>query len=225
MKKLLIILAATTISIVSCKKDEGTPAPTTSKVLVVHASPNAPAVDILVDNQEVDSSLAYLENTGYLTVNGGTRNVKVNVANTATTVINANVTFDAGKSYSVFAVDSVSKISAVVLLDSFATPTSTQSIVRFVHLSPNAPAVNVTVAGTTTSLFTGVAFKNAQITTITTPSTAIILNVSLTSDPTNTVLSVPNVTLVGGKIYTIYARGFAGATGATALGASIIANN
>jgi hypothetical protein len=178
-----------------------------------------------VDNQEVDSSLAYLENTGYLTVGAGTRNLKVNVANTTTTVINANVPFVAGKSYSVFAVDSVSKISPLLLLDSFATPTSTQSIVRFVHLSPNAPAVNVSVAGTTTTLFSGVTFKNSQVTTITTPSAAVTLNVSLTSNPAATVLSVPNVTLVGGKIYTIYARGFVGATGTTELGASILANN
>lgn len=224
MKKVFFLLAIAATSIVGCKKDEGTSTPTTAKVLVVHTSPNAPDVDILVDNQKVDS-LTYLENTGYLTVNGGSRNVKVNVKNTTTTVINANVNFVAGKSYSVFAVDSVSKIAPLVFLDSFAVPSSTQSIVRFIHLSPNAPAVNVKVAGSSSNLFSNVSFKEGQTTTITTPGSAISLEVALTSNPSSAVLTVPNVSLTGGKIYTIYARGFAGASGASALNASIIANN
>jgi hypothetical protein len=40
-------------------------------------------VDLLVDNQKVNQQpLTFPQNTGYLSVNAGTRNVKVNVAGT-----------------------------------------------------------------------------------------------------------------------------------------------
>jgi hypothetical protein len=43
---------------------------------------------------------------------------------------------------------------------------------------------------------------------------------------TNTVvLALPNITLTAGKLYTVFAKGFLGGTGAQALGAQIIANN
>jgi len=51
-----------------------TPPATTSKVKVVHTSPDAPRVDILLDNAFVDT-LSF-QNTSYLNVNSGSRNVK-----------------------------------------------------------------------------------------------------------------------------------------------------
>lgn len=38
-------------------------------------------------------------------------------------------------------------------------------------------------------------------------------------------LLYPPITLVAGKIYTVYAKGFLGGTGVQALGAEIISNN
>jgi hypothetical protein len=42
---------------------------------------------------------------------------------------------------------------------------------------------------------------------------------------TPAILTIPNVTLTAGKIYTVFAKGFLGGTGAQALGAQIIMNN
>jgi hypothetical protein len=38
-------------------------------------------------------------------------------------------------------------------------------------------------------------------------------------------LSLPNVMLTAGKIYTVFAKGFVGGTGMQALGAQVITNN
>ena len=192
-----------------------------AKVMTIHASPNAPGVDLLVDNTVVGTNLTFPNNTAYLNVNGGSRNIKVNVTGTSTTAINATLSLDAGAAYSVFAADSVSRISPLVLVDNLAAPASGKAHVRFVHLSPNAPAVDVALQGGAV-VFGNKGFKES---TDFTPLDAGTYNLEVRLAGTTTVvLPLPNITLQAGKIYTVFARGFVGGSGTQALNAQIIAN-
>jgi hypothetical protein len=144
------------------------------------------------------------------------------VSGTSTTVINADVPFTTGKNYSLFAVDSVSKLSTVLIEDDLTAPASGKAHVRFVHLSPDAPAVDVAVTGG------GVVFANKAFKTFTafTPLDAGTYNLEVRVAGTSTVaLPLPGIVLTAGKIYTVFAKGFLGGTGAQALGAQIIVNN
>jgi hypothetical protein len=215
-----ILITASVTLLSSCKKEE---TKTYANVLVTHASPDAPGVDLLVNDTKVNSSaLNFPGNTGYLEVESGSRNIKVNVSGTPTTVINATLTLDKDMNYSVFAVDSVSKISAVVLTDDLSAPASGKAHVRFVHLSPNAPAVDIAVASSGAVVFGNKSFKEA---TAFTPLDAGTYNLDVRVAGTTTVaLVLPAITLQAGKIYTVFAKGFLGGTGAQALGAEIIVN-
>ena len=66
-------LAALTLS--ACSDDEDNPMTSnpTSSVMIVHASPNAPAVDVLVDDTPALSGLAFPTNTGYVNLPSGQR--------------------------------------------------------------------------------------------------------------------------------------------------------
>jgi hypothetical protein len=220
----LVLLVASSIGSAGCsddKKNPTAPVPTAS-VMVVHASPNAPAVDLLVDGTVAGAGLAYPNHTAYLSVTSGTRNVKVNVAGTSTTVINADLALATAAHYTVFACDSVSSIEPLVLTDDLSAPAAGKAHVRFVHLSPNAPAVDVAVQGGAV-LFPNQVFKGSSAFT---PVTAGTYNLEVRLAGTSTVvLPLPGITLTAGKIYTVFAKGFAGGTGAQALGAEIIANN
>ena len=225
MKKNILILTAIavvfmSVFITSCNKEEDK---TYGKVMVAHASPNAPGVDLLVDNTKVNTSaLNFPNNIGYLSVETGMRNFKVNVTGTSTTVINADLTIDENKNYSVFAIDSVSKISALVVADDLTAPASGKAHVRFIHLSPNAPAVDVAVTGGAV-VFGNKSFKSS---TAFTPLDAGTYNLEVRVAGTTTVaLPLPGIVLEAGKIYTVFAKGFLGGTGASALGAQIIVNN
>ncbi len=225
-RSLVLLAIPLSIAFTSCKDDdddEPTPSPTTARLLVTHASPDAPGVDLLLDNVKVNSAaLEYPGNTGYLTVNSGNRNVKVNVTGTTTTVIDATLTLVANKNYSVFAVDSVSKISAVVIEDNLATPASGKAHIRFVHLSPNAPAVDVAIDGGAV-VFGDYEFKEASEFT---PLDAGTYDLEVRVAGTSTVaLDIAPITLTAGKIYTVFAKGFLTGTGNAALGAEIITNN
>ncbi len=230
---LILIFTATLSLAIGCSEDNAsTPTPTLqARVLVVHASPNAPGVDVLIDNQKVNQQpLTFPRNTGYLSVNAGTRNVKVNVAGTITTVINADLPLEGNRNYSVFAIDSVSKISALVTNDDLTAPAAGKAHVRFIHLSPNAPAVDVSLPGQAAGqgLFTNRTF-NRTITAAEqafTPVDTGTVNLEVRqAGTTNVVLPLPNVRLDAGKIYTVFAKGFLGGEGAQALGAEIILHN
>ena len=221
----IIVTFVTVISLVACSDDDNTTAPTpTAKanVMVVHASPDAPGVDLLVDNTVAGTNLTFPNNTGYLEVNAGTRNVKVNVTGTPTTVIQANLNLVENKSYSVFAVNQVSAIEPLVFEDNLSNPASGKAHVRFIHLSPNAPAVNITLTDGTI-VFGNVPFKGSVDFT---PLDAATYNLQVRDAATNQtiVLELPNITLQAGKIYTVFAKGLLGETGNQALGAQIIVN-
>lgn len=222
---IIVFASVATLSFAGCSDDENTTAPTPSSkanVLVVHASPDAPGVDLLVDNTVAGSNLTFPNNTGYLSVNAGTRNVKVNVTGTSTTVIQANLNLMENKNYSVFAVNQVSAIEPLVLEDDLTAPASGKAHVRFIHLSPNAPAVNITLTDGTI-LFGNVAFKGSINFT---PINAGTYNLQVRDAATNqtVVLELPNVTVQAGKIYTVFAKGLLGGTGIQELGAQIIVN-
>jgi hypothetical protein len=224
--KLLMLVVMPAIVLTSCDDDDDDDMGLneTASVMVVHASPDAPGVDLLIDNTKVNTAaLNYPDNTGYLDVQAGRRNVKVNAAGTSTTVIDANVDLTRDRNYSIFAINTLSSIEPLVLEDDLTAPASGKAHVRFVHLSPDAPAVDVAVTNGPV-LFSNRAFKSA---TAFTPVDAASYNLEVRLAGTQTVvLTVPNVQLTSGSIYTIFARGFVAppANNANALGAEIIVN-
>jgi hypothetical protein len=217
---LSVVLAVSIFTLSSCEDDEKI---TYANVLVTHASPDALGVDLLIDDVKVNTQpLTYPNNTGYLDAETGTRNIKVNVTGTTTTVINGNLDVEADKYYSVFAVDQVSEITAIVLVDDLTMPAAGKAHVRFVHLSPDAPAVDVAVASSGAVVFSNIEFKES---TAFTPLDAGTYNLDVRVAGTSTVATVlPPITLQAGKIYTVFAKGFLEGTGVQALGAEIIVN-
>lgn len=227
----LFAASALLFSLSACEDDDEEVMQNQSNIMVVHASPNAPAVDLYVDNNKVNAAaLAYPGNTGYLKVNAGTRNFKVNVSGTNTTVINADVPVEANNNYSMFAYDSVSKIKPIVVMDNLAAPASGKAHLRFFHLSPNAPAVTVGVLSGTafTPVFSNRSFETQATATVNqgfTPVDAGSYNFDVRLAANNTsVLTLNNIQLQAGKIYTVFAKGIVG-NASTPLGAEIIAHN
>lgn len=227
---LLPVIALTAISFTACSDDDNnniaSPQASTAKVKVVHTSPDAPKVDILLDNAFVDT-LSFPRNTTYLDVPAGSRNVKVRATGTSLVPINADITFDANKNYSVFAIDVLSNISAIVTSDDLTAPAAGKAHVRFIHLSPDAPAVNIIANGSLT-IFANRSF-NKSITAAEqafTPVDAGTYDLQVRTVNGNALaLDLPGITLTAGKIYTVFAKGLLSGTGAQALGAQIIVNN
>jgi len=224
MATLLVVLFA------SCKKNEAViPVPVEeASIIIKHASPDAPNVDLFVDGARINtSSISFNTNTGYVKIKAGARNIKVNAAGSTSSVINANVTLVKDKNYSLYAANKLSAIEPVLVEDNLTVPAAGKAHIRFVHLSPDAPSVNIVSGTATTNLFSAVTFKSSTAFTpvdATATGTAFTFNIRNATTSAN-VASVP-ATLVAGKIYTIVIRGFATppTNNVNALGATLITN-
>ena len=130
--KLLSLLLAASALTVACGDDDNNTGPdaANARVRVVHASPDAPNVDVLVDNAVTLSNVPYLGVSDYLEVPSGNRNLKVNAAGTATTVVDADVDLTDGSDYTVIASGLVSAIELLVLQDDNTAPAAGNVRVR-----------------------------------------------------------------------------------------------
>lgn len=195
-----------------------------SRVRVVHASPDAPAVDVYVNGNKTLSDVPFFTASNYLNVPAGSYRFQVTAAGTPAdkAVIDANgVALAAGKDYTVVAVNTLSAIEPLVLEDNNAAPAAGKAHVRFVHASPNAPAVDVKVAGGPT-IFSNVAFKGVGTYT---PVDAGTYNLQVTpAGQSDVVLDLPGINLAAGTVYTVYATGLVGGSPALAAQLTVDAN-
>jgi hypothetical protein len=202
---------------------------TKARVRVVHASPDAPAVDVWVNDQVAFSNAPFKGITQYAALDPGNYNVKVvPTGATEPVVIEADLGLDA-KDYTVVAVGKLADIEPLVLVDDNTLPMSGKARIRFVHASPDAPNVDIAVKGGPV-LFENVPFKQA-FPYITVDAGTYDLEVRI-HDTGDVALEVPGVSVQGQTVYTVFAMGLAGgtpalqpvvsvdATGATVLPAS-----
>ena len=119
---------------------------TQAKIRVVHASPDAPLVDVIVDDTlELVGDLAFPNATPVVPVDPGTYNIKVTVAdNPGVIAIEADLTFDAGVAYDILAVGPLAEIAPLVAIDDNRS-IATAAKVRIVHASPTAQDVDIYV--------------------------------------------------------------------------------
>ena len=178
-----------------------------ARVRVLHASPDAPAVDVYVDGAEAISDLAYPDITGYVALPAGDHLVEVFPASadgSGTPVISATLTLAAATDYTVAAVGEVAAIEPLVLVDDNSAPADGNAHLRFVHASPNAPAVDIAVTGGDV-VVPNAAFKDASGYL---PLTAGSYDLEVRAAGTDTVaLPLPGIALEAGKVYTAFAIG------------------
>jgi hypothetical protein len=144
MKRLLSILTALTFLLTLSAPAF---ADTGSRVRVVHASPDAPAVDVWINDSRAIENAPFKGITDYAALEMGTYNIKV-VPNGATepVVIEADLTLEA-QDYTIVALGTLENIEPLVLIDNNSAPAAGKAHVRFVHASPDAPAVDIAVKG------------------------------------------------------------------------------
>jgi hypothetical protein len=177
-----------------------------ANVRVIHASPDAPNVDVLVNDAPAFTNLPFTGVTDYAALPADTYNVKVVPAGaTEPVVIEADLALEPALDYSVLAVNDLNNIEPLVLIDDNAADPA-NARVRFVHASPNAPAVDIAVADGGPVLFGDIEFKEVGDYLSVAPGT-YDLEARL-AGTNQVVLDIPGVELMAGRVYTAYAMGF-----------------
>jgi sugar lactone lactonase YvrE len=190
-----------------------TPTPSTANLRVVHASPNAPTVDVYVDGDAVLEGVEFGAVSGYLEVPAGDRAVDITAAGDSDSVVfSGDVGVEANTDYTVVAAGEIGDMAdeaftPLILTDDNSDPGDDTARVQLVHASPDAPAVDITVAGSGDTLFDGVAFGESGAVEV--PAGEYTIQVrGDTENNDGDVVAEYDLTLEGGTIYTGLAVGY-----------------
>ncbi len=179
-----------------------------SYVRVLHASPDAPGVDIYLNRMLVARNLLYKNFTPYLPLMPGKYKVEVYATGTRVNpVIDTVLDVMPNSDYTVAATGMLENIKPLVINDTAMMLPGHKGQVKFVHLSPNAPAVDVTLRDGT-ELFKNIEFREISENLLVDPG-RYTLQVRLAGTD-DVVLTVPNVVIDPKRYYTVYAVGLAG---------------
>ena len=174
-----------------------------AEVRVVHASPDAPAVDIFVDDKALVEGAKFKDVSNSLPLSAGSHKVEVYEAKTKGTkdsIIEATLVVDGGKSYTVAAVNKAENLELQAFTNNKQGMDGKASL-RVAHLSPDAPAVNVGPKGAA-PLFKDLSFKSISGYQVVNPGS---YDLSVSTADGKEVLSLPGTNLESGKNYTVLA--------------------
>lgn len=132
-----------------------------NRVRVMHASPDAPAVDVYVNGSRVLAGVPFFALSPYLTLGDGTYQIAVTPAGepTSEAVLSGPLTVQGGVAATIAAMNTLDNIEAVLYQNNLSTPPAGQARVNVLHAVPDAVNVDVKVAGTNNAVFSNVPFK------------------------------------------------------------------
>jgi len=219
-----MLFAALTVSalLVSCSKDfDDTPAPAISGLNIIHAIPTTELLDFFVDNTRANNEdFGFTKKLGYYNLYSGERQLNITKKNSATSILSEKFKMEPERGYSLFIIDKVEAPKFLLVKDSVSLPATGKANVRFINLSPDAPALNLAIAGTATNLFTDKAFKQySEFTTINAGEKVTFNATNKESGAIETTLA--DVKIESGKTYTIWVKGLKSAVDNNKLGLTI----
>jgi hypothetical protein len=167
-------------------------------------------VDVRVDGEIAFERVAFSDITDYAALSSGSHDVTVSAHGETDPVLEATLDLDDDTSYTVLATGMLSEndIGATVMEDTPGKISGQMCHARFVHASPDAPAVDIRVADDGPTLFENISFREVSAYT---PVDADRYDIEVCLAGSDDVaLSLPNTTLEGGSAITAIAVGQVG---------------
>lgn len=177
-----------------------------ANVRVIHASPDAPSVDVYVDGKPAFKGASFKDVTDYAALAPGEKTVQIFASSAngkGKPVLEQKLTVEAGKDYSVVALGEVDNLSVLALEDQKGS--GDKAGLRAIHASPDAPPVDIAVKNGDV-LIKNLAFGQKSDYLSVSPD-SYNLEVRATGSDTS-VLDLPNVPVKAGDNYTAIAIGF-----------------
>ncbi|MDM5154835.1 DUF4397 domain-containing protein [Bacillus sp. DX1.1] len=175
-----------------------------SYVRIFHASPHTRPVDILINGQKVVKNISFKQYSPYLSLTQGQYRVDIIPVDSETPIFSALVPMMGNHSYTLAAIGNDTQMQLLPILDN--TPLqSGQAKIRFVHLSPDTPAVSVSLKNGD-HLFENVPFKKTTDYLQVSPGTADI-DISL-ADTQKVLVTIPSLKVEPNTIYIITVIGY-----------------
>jgi len=202
-----MIIALVTMLFSSCEKEEVT---TTglSSLIIVNASPNLATYNTYLDGTKViEGALPFGGIIPYSTLTAGDHTVKFTTETDPTALLTKTITVDENKAYSFFIINRKEDMDGLLVSDSPESYSTEKAFVRFINLSPDAPALNLSLSNGTQDLISNKSYKEVSSFMEIDPGA---YSFSAKNEAQNEVkASLDNAVLVAGYYYTIMSIGLA----------------
>ncbi|NLB52402.1 MAG: DUF4397 domain-containing protein [Syntrophomonadaceae bacterium] len=178
-----------------------------SFIRFLHASPGAPAVDIYTNGDLVLKNVAYNEISEYLVV--GPENLHIQIfpaGEDSNPVLDTELNIPPSETITAAIIGTLPDISLLPIFLNVAPRDNDDALIRFTHLSPGAPDVDLSIEGGTT-LFINVGYTQVTEYEIIDPG-SYTLQLRL-ADGDDKVLASGNIEVIPRNAYTVYAIGLA----------------
>ncbi|SMD12731.1 DUF4397 domain-containing protein [Pedobacter nyackensis] len=207
IKKLsaVALLSISALTFQSCSKDP-VAAPEIAYLNLINASPTVGTFNIYLDKNLINQNgaVAFNGSTGYSQTSPGSHSVKFTTASMQN-VITKNITLEANTINSLFLIDKGENIDFFKIKDNLGNLASAKAFVRFINLSPNAPALNLAVKEGEV-VISDKAYKTSSEFIEIEPK-AYVFQIKDKATGTTAKAELESVELKAGKSYTIIATG------------------
>jgi Domain of unknown function (DUF4397) len=204
----LALIAATSASALVAVAQQGTPTVTgvpDPTVRVVHASPDAPALDILVDGQPIAQGLTFGAASEYAALSPGDHQIQAVPSDGGAPIIDQPITVGGWAAYILAAVGPLADLQLQFNEVDVTQTSPGQARLRVLNAVPDAAAIGVGVAGSEELMADAVAFNTVSGYQNVTPGT-YDLEVRA-SDTGETLMQAPGVRIDAGQVYDVVALG------------------
>lgn len=211
MKRHLFYLAGVVLlfSLSSCLKNNENTKPNIAALSVIHASPGLQKFDFLINNQRINSSpFDYSQRLPYFNIYGGIRTFGIYKAQSTDSIKLGSFEAKSDNYYSIYVIGQAASPQFLVLTDSLTQPSAAKANVRFLNLSPDAPALNLSFSqneGQDSTLFSNLNYKSHSA--FVGIGGGKTYTFKIKSADQTTMATVEKVNIESGRIYTIWSKG------------------
>ncbi len=179
-----------------------------TRIRVINASPNSAGFDVILDQSKLAENVIFGNSPGYLFTRSGLRSIRVtNAGTTSPTLLNFNFQFETNKLYSLILMDSISRLTPVLIEDLNFRIDESKAYVRFINASPNSPPFDIKI-GNPSGAIKHSYFTYQQITSYEAYDPQILSFVFTRTNSSEEMVSLRGFSLVAGRVYTIIVMGF-----------------
>ncbi|SFG61563.1 DUF4397 domain-containing protein [Pedobacter insulae] len=189
----------------ACKKADNPPNADGAYIRFINTSPTLGTYNIYFDDKIVNTMAVPFGGTvSYKPYVAGSYSVKYTTATNPESILTKQISLASKKIYSLYLVDKDDKLDALLVTDDASATSTTKAFVKFINLSPDAPALGLDIAQGA-SLFTNKTYKTGTE-FVEVDAKAYTFEI-MDSGSGTLKASLPELTLAAGRYYTIIARG------------------
>ena len=175
-------------------------------VRVVHASPDAPAVDVFLDGKQTVDGAAFKAVTSFGDVPAGKHSVLVTVHGDKKEVLKQEFDLKAGTYYTVAATGLLKDIKLTAFTASSMMMSKSKAKINVYHLSPGSPNVDALAVDMKNAKIVSNLAYGKMVTKLVNPM-GVNLNIVPAGKMTPVVKNLSGVSIAAGKSYSIFAMG------------------